>query len=263
MSPRDANTIMPNFDGGNVFVSEFAALRLMGISSNAAAVDAVLRDMQTLNPSFVGWSFEFAGMAWLFKAVCGSQNIELVDRVSKKPEIWPLHHQVRVDFDARHPALARQNNAIPLETLSLDTLESGTLYLPFAWNQGCFDALLVKREDAEGDDSSGGITLNFLQFTRAKRHSLKLRYIAAILSHLGGFEVKRRQGLRACKGGSDNSLGADITSIIKEITVVVTIIEPDSQREKVATDLIGSLEPFPECELKYAFVRGLNDVKAV
>lgn len=248
---------MPNHGGGTIFVSELVALHMMGSSINAAAVDAVLNDMQTGNPSFVGWSFEFAGVGHLLKAIKGSKTVTLIAGGAKEPTTWPLEQLIRVDFGGRHSQAITEKSCVSLTSLSLATLENGSLLLPFAWNQGCFDAVLVRKGD------NGHVTLNFLQFTRAKQHSLKLRFIASVLSHLGDVEVRRQMPARACSAKGPAVEDDDIKQALSSMTVMITIVEPDSQHPKVGTNTIGSLDPFPHVEPQSVIIRGVNDVKSV
>jgi hypothetical protein len=147
-----------NSDGtrSNILVSRFAAVHI-GMNAEKNLIENLIRALEnSSNPSLDGWLFELLFFAYM--KYNGIQLYSLADY--HEAEFWQKSKFTVVD---------------PTKNISnlLSSSHSGTWLKPIKYNQGGYDAIFVSRN-----------MVRFIQITKAKKHTLKLRFFASFLQIL-------------------------------------------------------------------------------
>jgi len=127
--------------------------------------------MSSTNPSWDGWVFQMDFFYQLRMALNHCRSFILYDKDNTKIE-WKVPRQVEylIPDNLKGAKLKKKG---PEQFANRYTIQPDDWLIPTKWNQGCYDA-------AQLLDNA----LRIVQVTRAKTHSLKLRFVRHLIAAL-------------------------------------------------------------------------------
>jgi len=167
---------------GNFFMSEFIARQVAEICEISFIQQAANCALAKTIPTFDGWVFE---ADFLLQIRLSETNQKpMVLRTSEKniESLWNVNQRVHfLSVEKLSDCLCTVNT----QEIGKFHLEDHNWLIPKKWNQGGYDAVQILPD--------GGV--RFVQITRAKTHTLKLKYFEEMLDALVklGFQVKSVQ----------------------------------------------------------------------
>jgi len=142
-----------------VFLVSEHVTRMLAEKCEAEFLVRAMRSSLGKNPSFDGWIFEADFLLQVRLAANSNlKSFTVFPKVAKTPESWIVDSLQYFDRVV--------DMTVPAEW------KSNVWFIPRKWNQPCFDAVQLLPKHG----------FRFIQVTRSKTHSLKLKYIVEFLS---------------------------------------------------------------------------------
>jgi hypothetical protein len=211
-SEQSVNHLMMGFGNGsdhNCFlISEYASRIVSEKCQNEFVILASRSSLARTNPTFDGWIFECDFFTQLRSAEEKKCPLEVYD-VDQKNFV-KLEVGQRVKF-------------LQVKDIKRDSLVPDTWLLPQLWNQGLYDAVQLLH---------GGV-VRIIQVTRAKSHSLKLRYAVVLLRALKQNKYKIK-------------------------SVQIAFIKPSEEELDIRTSALGKWSEFESKVKTHALLFGLR-----
>lgn len=154
VSVRPGDEEAPQF-----FVVSNYILRRLSLVVDDKLLEA-MRSVNTENPVWQGWVFEFQFLQTLKRNICTTLNT------------WN---------DTGAPlTISFSTNVEPYPSSKVRELTENVCYIPQKWNQGCFDAVFFHVDEDQNK------CFDFLNTTLAEHHKFKCKYIAEFLAWVIG-----------------------------------------------------------------------------
>eukprot|EP01123_Difflugia_compressa_P001838 TRINITY_DN12312_c0_g1_i1.p1 TRINITY_DN12312_c0_g1~~TRINITY_DN12312_c0_g1_i1.p1 ORF type:complete len:249 (-),score=18.56 TRINITY_DN12312_c0_g1_i1:9-662(-) len=148
-------------------ISEYVCRLLSEKCERSFIVEAANSILAKNNPTFDGWIFEADFLVELRMACQNKTSIYLLD--------FQINNQLisseqTLNSDKLELVVNERLLFFDITDIDRNKFQNGVWLIPQRWNQGCYDAVQLINN-----------TVRVFQVTRAKSHSLKLKYVVQLL----------------------------------------------------------------------------------